>query len=51
MDATIKGKISFLGNQNQLLANSSGDAPNYFNSIIHLNFSNKFWQKVGLAGA
>lgn len=52
MDATIRGKIDFLGKQNQILANTAADATNSYNSIITSNFSSKFWRDAGLtAGA
>lgn len=50
MDATIKGKIEFLGKQVQMLANSSNDAVNYYNTIIKTQFDRHFWSKAGLSG-
>lgn len=51
MDATIKGKIDFLGKQAKMLANSANDAANHYNYIIQTHFDSKFWQKAGLAGS
>lgn len=51
MDATIRGKIDFLGKQAKMLANSANDAANHYNYIIQTHFDSKFWQKAGLAGS
>lgn len=51
MDATIRGKIDFLGKQAKMLANSANDAANHYNYIIQTHFDSKFWQKAGLVGS